>query len=831
MENENLKPIEKLTPFTKMIMTIGTLPSSFYASMSYYESMVWLYEYLKNEVIPTVNNNAEAVEELQTAFTTLETFISEYFDNLDVQEEINKKLDEMAEDGSLTNLIKAYVDPIQEAFETEMQHQYDTFSSTISNRVLNQDAMIAAFEGTVGNQIAQINNKVNSATSGSPKDVYATVTDLTTADPDHDYIYVVAEDGKWYYYNTSTTSWTAGGTYQATSISDDSITKELLKSTVKEEYDDINGIMHSIPDSLKSSSTYIPTYTNEAIDSSGNVSSNSKRLATNFIPVGHGIKFTPTTDTYSGWCRAYNANYEYVTTYWFRPQNVTQDTSASEGEIDIDRIIAVNPNIKFFRIVFKKGNGSQTIESVDYTITYKKSNMNSMINEFEKLKFDGKLEFEYGAIRNSTGIDNPEYNTENIRTPFYYEIGNSTLKTSYASPANITVLEYNSSFTFLEKINFQSSGIAELSSSCKYVRFQLLNNGDLSTSVTITGLQKPIKRNYTINEDMNDCQRIWFNIKGTSYYSSSLFKLPSNYNPIGDSIPMIIFVHGSADYNTLTATTMTQNYNTLYNYLRDNGYAVWDCYGWGSYQNSIDSTEGTPFNINVYCSGVEHFCRLFNIDKENIFICGKSYGGIQELAMLYQDRLKIKGIGFLAPALSILHHGFGYSETERETIVASLGMSEPPTGLLSEAMTYPPSQAYEDYLAENIDILLSYDPYWKGLQVGKNDKLHNSIYSKDNTANLYANNYRTAPKIPIKFWFAMDDENVPINAIINLINTLKNTGCEAYSHIFPNGTGGHHCVDTDENAPQTTNVTTPLGIEYETIPTAYYEYIQFISTL
>lgn len=105
MENENLQPIEKLTPFTKMIMTIGTLPSSFYASMSYYESMVWLYEYLKNTVIPTVNNNAESVEELQTAFIQLETWVHDYFDE-QLPIEVQNALDNMAEDGSLTELIE-----------------------------------------------------------------------------------------------------------------------------------------------------------------------------------------------------------------------------------------------------------------------------------------------------------------------------------------------------------------------------------------------------------------------------------------------------------------------------------------------------------------------------------------------------------------------------------------------------------------------------------------------------------------------------------------------------------------------------------------------------
>ena len=105
MNNE----IKFLTPFKRMCMTIGTLPSSFYASMSYYESMVWLYEYLKNEVIPVVNNNSEVAQEIQTAFTTLENYIEHYFENLDIQEEVNAKLDEMALDGTLADIVAEYV--------------------------------------------------------------------------------------------------------------------------------------------------------------------------------------------------------------------------------------------------------------------------------------------------------------------------------------------------------------------------------------------------------------------------------------------------------------------------------------------------------------------------------------------------------------------------------------------------------------------------------------------------------------------------------------------------------------------------------------------------
>lgn len=96
-------------PFKNLVMSIGALPSSFVDSMSYYEALAWLVKYLQTQVIPAVNNNAEALSELQTAFVTLKDYVDHYFDNLDVQEEINNKLDEMAEDGTLEDLIADFI--------------------------------------------------------------------------------------------------------------------------------------------------------------------------------------------------------------------------------------------------------------------------------------------------------------------------------------------------------------------------------------------------------------------------------------------------------------------------------------------------------------------------------------------------------------------------------------------------------------------------------------------------------------------------------------------------------------------------------------------------
>lgn len=106
-----MKTIDTLdiSPFKRLVMTIGELPTSFIESMSYYEALAWLVNYIEKTVVPTVNNNAEATQELQDAFIQLKDYVDNYFENLDVQEEINNKLDEMAESGELVEIIAQYL--------------------------------------------------------------------------------------------------------------------------------------------------------------------------------------------------------------------------------------------------------------------------------------------------------------------------------------------------------------------------------------------------------------------------------------------------------------------------------------------------------------------------------------------------------------------------------------------------------------------------------------------------------------------------------------------------------------------------------------------------
>ena len=202
---------QTLPPLTRFIYTLGQLPTSYLMSMSFEEQLVWLCNYLGTQVIPAVNQNGQAVEELQNLYELLRTYVNDYFDNLDVQEEINNKIESMAQDGSLGNIILNTVQPIIDSEFTTQNEKIDLQNSRIDT----------------------ISNIVQSVSSGSPAGTYATVSALTTDDPDHSKIYVVLENGNWYYYNTSTSSWTSGGVYQANAIGDNSINKYMLDSNLQ----------------------------------------------------------------------------------------------------------------------------------------------------------------------------------------------------------------------------------------------------------------------------------------------------------------------------------------------------------------------------------------------------------------------------------------------------------------------------------------------------------------------------------------------------------------------------------------------------------------------
>ena len=154
--------IEKLNPFGRMCISLGMMPSSYKESLTYEEQLLWFMKYLEETVIPTVNNNADAVEELQALYLEIKTYVDDYFDNLDIQQEINTKLDEMATNGTLSNIIN------NEIF------------SDINNKILQNSIEIGTLSGEVSDAIKS--DETNVITMGMlTQDVREALTGGSTA--------------------------------------------------------------------------------------------------------------------------------------------------------------------------------------------------------------------------------------------------------------------------------------------------------------------------------------------------------------------------------------------------------------------------------------------------------------------------------------------------------------------------------------------------------------------------------------------------------------------------------------------------------------------------
>ena len=142
-DNPNVN-VEGLKPFKKLCITIGTLPSSYMEAMSYQELLLWLCDYLKNTVIPAFDNNANAVTELQNLYIELKNYVDNYFTNLDVQNEIDTKLDEMVSNGTFDNIIN------QKLF------------NNINNKIINNSQEIETLKQNNNNFVSK--NEANSIT-------------------------------------------------------------------------------------------------------------------------------------------------------------------------------------------------------------------------------------------------------------------------------------------------------------------------------------------------------------------------------------------------------------------------------------------------------------------------------------------------------------------------------------------------------------------------------------------------------------------------------------------------------------------------------------------
>ena len=96
-----------------VLMNLQTLTNFPYIEKDFdavtdYQLLCLVIDHL-NEVIKNSNEQNTVIQNLYNAFVTLKDYVDNYFDNLDIQKEIDNKLDEMAASGELADIIAQYL--------------------------------------------------------------------------------------------------------------------------------------------------------------------------------------------------------------------------------------------------------------------------------------------------------------------------------------------------------------------------------------------------------------------------------------------------------------------------------------------------------------------------------------------------------------------------------------------------------------------------------------------------------------------------------------------------------------------------------------------------
>lgn len=108
--NNNYKNMETLTPFKLCVLQNFPFIEADFDAVTNYQLLCKVVEYL-NKIIDNNNKQNDNINQLEQNFITLYDYVNNYFSNLDVQEEINKKIDELITTGEFNSFLSGIYTP------------------------------------------------------------------------------------------------------------------------------------------------------------------------------------------------------------------------------------------------------------------------------------------------------------------------------------------------------------------------------------------------------------------------------------------------------------------------------------------------------------------------------------------------------------------------------------------------------------------------------------------------------------------------------------------------------------------------------------------------
>lgn len=555
---------------------------------------------------------------------------------------------------------------------------------------------------------------------------------------------------------------------------------------------------------------------------------NLDRLASReFIPIGSVDSIRSKSSSFQYRLLLYTSNGALASEY-------IDATAFTSGETSIASVIASYPTAKYFKVMVKKSDGSDLPNNAGVFV------------EFAKLK-KTPVEFERGNLTSVGTIASVTHNATNIsnfakfRTGKFLDIcGCKDCKIDLDTDGDCYVYEYDAEFSFIGKTQVTTS--VDFSPYTRYIKVMVENSTDMpkmafwaerkfSTTYNVYSANYISFLYEVANVDptsIDDSDMDATQYSSTHYFNGGLLRLPPNYSPTGEAVPLIIFNHSSAEFQYRYSQSL--NYDSERNYLLKEGYAILDCYGVSSKYWDGETyfvNPGTPDNIACMVGAFEWVTKNYNIDREKVFTMGKSHGCLMTLALAYTKSIPIKAAAFLCPLLNWFEQGVGlgaYSYEHRVVIANQLGF-ENVGDLDTSALETLYSEDYTTYCLGNVDKMVGNNPFLMGIDGTKAYELTSKSISRTWSDQIFDSSRNC--DTPLKVWGASDDGAVVYAQLKSLVTEIKNGKGIAAFRRMPTGTGGHRSVDNDANALKVASIVTKLGYTCTDVPLAYAEVVQW----
>lgn len=531
-----------------------------------------------------------------------------------------------------------------------------------------------------------------------------------------------------------------------------------------------------------------------------------------------------------------------------KDNNVILDVTWKETEQVID--IDTNYNLV---VRCKKYNDSVVDSNIKlFNISYI-SKINTRISELERkqqnpITINLSHLYEKGLIRYDTGvIGDYSVGFKHSRiNKFLKVVGGSPIKAIYTTVDKLYLYEYDKNKKFIIARSLAANSERNLNKETVFVKFQ--HDNYINGEVLLTYYSPEINTIWEYNNRVNgntipfgyevypsyktDVDDKVTTLNTKKAYTSGLLMLPPNYSEHGEKVPVIYFSHGSGDYQLITNKEFSQYYMDYIHYLRDEGFAIFDCYGWTDMYTKAGCQMANPTNMAAIKQGLKWVCDNYNVDINHVYVTGKSLGGLQAINMCYERDFPIKACCPIAPELDATSIGFGYEKDGRKSYAKDLGFSEDVNGVLEEEgakVLSQFSQNFKAYAKENAHKLQGYNPLWRNLLNADVEELIQYQISSDHLVGL-PNKIKTMTRLcdtPTKIIVAIDDRAVSHDLCKAYLQSIKNGGGIGEIRSLPINTGGHHAVDNDPNAPKVDSILTKCGTTHTNVPLAYAEMVQF----